>query len=341
MFVARCFGGIKSCKLFRIRNFYQLSKLYLKTSYFDGSEVDTLWVENVNDFGGFETDVTNQTGFVRQLVVTKCYLKTLRMHTIGTFDRLQSVQVTWSGLAEIEPESFGECCRGLHSLSLANNLLTVLSELSFHGLATLEHLDLSHNPLEWLESGLFDPVRTTLRRLDLKATRLKRLNDTLVSMSVLSDLILADTSELEATNTLEVIVANAPRLQYLDLSSSRVLKQHRTLNPLLDKLDTLLSDADPPLIDLKFIDLSNSWSVYLNDSLFRASFGRKGQCLWRTLLERVFIKLDASHPCDCTLFYFYRNLANYYFPLTNLSWTEVLFLTSTFILSLHFISQNI
>lgn len=258
------------------------------------------------------------------MLITKCYLKTLRLHTIGTFNSLESLQVTSSGLAEIESDSLGECCRGLKTLNLANNLLTALSELSFHGLTSLEYLNLENNPLELLDPGLLDPLRASLIRLDLKSTRVRHLNGTLVNMASLTDLILADTSELEYTpDTLDVIFVNSPRLEYLDLSSSRlVTSQSTALNRLLDKLDELIAEPYASR-SLKFIDLSRSSGVYLNDTQFRASFGRRGQCLWRGLLDRVFVRLDANHPCDCTLFYFYRNLGKYQFPMMNFSWTEV------------------
>lgn len=306
-----------------MRNFYQLSKLYLKTSYFEGSEIDTLWIENVNDFGGFEADLTNQTGYVRNLVVTKCYMKTLRMQTMGvTFGgALESLQVTWSGVSEIESRSFQDCCHELKSLNLGNNLLTVLSSSSLRGLSSLEHLTVESNPIEWLEPAVFDSVRSTLRRLNLMSTQIKWLNETFKSMNALNDLMLGETRELEFDN-LDVILLNAPRLEYLDLSSSGVLRKHRTLNPLIDKLSSLLIDPESNR-DLKFIDLSNSWSISLNDSQFRASFGRRGQCLWRSLLDKVFVRLNPNHPCDCTLFYFYRNLINYHFPVMNFTWAQV------------------
>lgn len=246
------------------------------------------------------------------------------MHTIGAFDSLRSVQLTWTGLTEIEPDSFGECCHGLRALNLANNLLVSLNELSLNGLTFLESLSLENNPLEWLDPGVFDPARSSLIRLNLKSTRIKNINEGIFNnMAALTDLILANTNELElADDTLEVILSNSPRLEYLDLSASRVLSHEPTLNPLLDKLDELMSQPYAPR-DLKFIDLTASASVFLNDTQFRASFGRRGQCLWRSLLDRVFVRLDSNHPCDCTLFYFYRNLINYNFPIMNYSWAEV------------------
>lgn len=312
-----------------MRNFYQLAKLYLKTSYFEGSDIETLWIENVNDFGGFESDtllaangnVTGTSSKVHNIVITKCYIKTLKPTSIGAFKGLHSVQITLSGLTEVEPESFSECCRGLRSLNLGSNLLAGLGSLSLAGLTSLQYLSLENNPLDWMEPGLFDSSRTTLKRLNLKSTQIKWLNGTYRGMSALSDLVLAETTHLDLDN-LDVIFLNSPRLEYLDLSSSALLKRYRTLNPLLDKLSFLLLDAESNL-ELKYIDLSNSWSIYLNDSQFRDSFGRRGQCLWRSVLDRVFVKLDSNHPCDCTLFYFYRNLINYHFPVMNFSWAEV------------------
>lgn len=297
----------------------------MKTSYFEGSEIETLSIENVNDFGGFESDTiitTNlSTTHIKNLAISKCYLKTLSAQTIGNFNGLISVSLTWSGLAQIEPNSFIHCCNRLKYLDLSNNLIHALTADAFVGLDSLEHLVLDNNPLEFLEQQsaeiVFNTFSTSLVKLSLRSTPIQWLlnnSTTTTTMLALKELHLADTNRLDALN-LKHLLRNAPSLEYLDLAASNVIKSHVTLNGLVSKLAAIMNGGGN--MNLRFVDLSNPWSVYLNDSQFRESFSRHGQCLWRGLLNQVFVKLDANHPCDCTLFYFYRNLINYYFPILN------------------------
>ena len=282
----------------------------MRTSYFSDSEIDNL-VISYTSFKGFILDTNTDNIRIKNIIIDSCFIKVVNFQTIGNFDSLRGLQIKNSGVRHISGSVFEYCCKNIQRLYLDNNLLEIVENGILNGLTQLYYLNLAENPLEYMETNAFDSIRPSLKKLNLKSTSLMSLEDFYHDMNNLNELILTETRRLSLLNT-RIILLNSPRLQYLKLDESSLVSKFANLNTFFDDFELNLPDQT----SLKYLDAS-AYGIHLDESVFFQKFNQSKNCLWATLLKETFVKVDPNHPCNCGLFYIYRNLTRFSFPFLN------------------------
>ena len=312
-----CFANIQKCKVLELANFYNSKSVYLHTSMFKGSFIENL-VISYSTFDGFNSDLDSRSDEtqIKNIIIDNSNINILGFNTIGKFYMLEGVEIQNSGVVLVAGEALYKCCEYIKYLLLNNNQIKTITSNTFKELYYLLYLSLANNPLETIEPSAFDSFRKFLIKLNLESTSLASLNGSFYDMQLLRDLILSNTNYL-SFGDIKVILENAPSLQYLNLANSGIVKNATSLNDLLDEIDANIKSQqqknDYALTDLNYIDVSTS-GVHLNENKFRDSFERNRNCLWEKLLSRTFIKVHSEHPCNCALFFLYRNITKFNFP---------------------------
>ncbi|CAH8624137.1 unnamed protein product [Heterobilharzia americana] len=143
------------------------------------------------------------------------------------------------------------CCANLRELRLDSNILTVLDTDSLVGLSRLEILDLRNNPLQQLDSAVFNPCASTLVNLrmshDDQATFGGFQSPSPKLFSRLSRLNTLEMIELKLTNLASDVFEGLDSLKVLSLRGNRLIQ--------------LPPDVFSPLTQLKYLDLSANWLV--------------------------------------------------------------------------------
>jgi hypothetical protein len=284
---------------------------------FKGSFIENL-VISYSTFDGFNSDLDSRSDEtqIKNIIIDNSNINILGFNTIGTFYMLEGVEIQNSGVVRVESEALHKCCEYIKYLLLNNNQIKSITSKTFKELYYLLYLSLANNPLETIEASAFDSFRKFLIKLNLKSTSLASLNGSFYDMQLLRELILSNTNYL-SFGDIKVILENAPSLQYLNLGNSGIVKNATSLNDLLDEIDANINRQqqkdDYALTDLNYIDVSTS-GVHLSEKKFRDSFERKRNCLWEKLLSKTFIKVHPEHPCNCALFFLYRNITKFNFP---------------------------
>ncbi len=322
----RCFSNIKKCKLLSLNNFIDGSALDLKTSMFTGSYIETLFIKFSNYNGirddsnsSIGNDASNASIFIKNFIIDSCYINKIDKNTLGHFESLKNAQIQNSNVESIEKDSFADCCSNLVQLHLnANSIKTLMGRDTFKYLNNLLYLDLDSNPLALISKRVLNPIRPTLKKLNLKSTNLISINEAFYDMFPLEELILSNMPDFEIDN-LYSIITSAPNLKYLDLNQNNMIVKSQNLNAILDKVDYLLDGENRTL---SFIDISYQ-NVSIDENAFKEAFDRSGLCLWRNVLDNIFVQVDPDHECNCGLFFLYRNILKFSFPyntiVTNIS----------------------
>jgi hypothetical protein len=305
----KCFNNIKNCKLLILTNF--LNKIDLKASQFLNSNIETLMI-TFSNYNGIRYDLFSKTSTsIQNIILDYCYIDKINQNTFGSFNSLTKAVVQNSNVELIERNAFQFCCSNLEQLHLNNNQIKVLTGRNiFKGLNNLVYLNLESNPIEKIDRYLFDSFRSTLKKLNLGSTNLIQLNDFYYDLFEIEELVLSRTPYLDMKN-IDFIFKNSPKLTYLDLKESNMIKQSSNLNNIFDKLESIIKYQKDKM--LKFIDLSY-YDINIDDEIFTWSFYQNDLCLWNNLLNSTFIIVNENHECNCGLFYLYRNLLNYDFP---------------------------
>lgn len=287
--------------------FKNIRNLILFTSLFESSTIKTIQIE-----------YSNVTKFIRDskfeeidnLIIDNCVVDELfKTESISGFQTIDNIQIKNSGLTFLKPKLFSNCCKYLKQLQLNNNRINIIDQFTFKGLFGLQYLNLANNPLQSIETNAFSSFTHSLKKINLKSTKLDSMKNILKNMTTLKEVILSDTKSLQLKD-LRTILTDSKRIEYLDLENSNILLNSNQINYFLNELDSILNSTETTLFYLN----ARANDFNLNDFIFNKTFADSGTCLWLNL-QYTFIRVNEDQECYCSLFYLYKNITNFNFPI--------------------------
>jgi hypothetical protein len=269
--------------------------LSLNTSMFQDSTIETIQIVNSNLIGFINDSISEK---IQNLIVDTCFVDTLMSSSanINGFQQIINIQIKNSGLTSLKTNLFAECCTHLKELRLNNNLLESIQLSSLNGLNSLEFLDLSRNPIKFIDSRAFLSFEHSLRSLNLNQIRMTLLEESLFhNLTSLEEISLAQSS---ITNLWPI----SNQIKYLDLANSKLVTSATDLNTVLDSVNQTTNGR------LFYLNLNGN---YLDEKKFFLSYNKY---LWYNL-ETTFVHLNEDHECSCAMFYLYINMSRFNFPI--------------------------
>jgi hypothetical protein len=228
----------------------------------------------------------------------------------SVFKQIENLEIKNSGLKTINIFS-DECCFFLKQLQITDNLIKNITKNTFKSLTNLKYLNLNNNPIESIEESSFQAFKNSLKKLSLNSIKLDSMDNLLKNMSTLNELFTSDTFYLDSSD-LETILKDLKDLKYLDISNSNMISSN-SLNEFLDETNYFLNSSRQR--HLFYLDARKN-NIFINNHVFNDKYADIGNCLWDNL-KNIFIRINADQECKCSLFYLYKNLTRFNFPVKN------------------------
>ena len=311
------------CKELKFTNFLPTSYLSLSSKMFANSFIQQLYITESN-FTGFtidsDDDVEEELGFFETLIIEDCFLNgRLNKYVLGKFTGCYNLYIINSAIEIIESNTFDNYEpteeNGIKQLFMNDNLITKLA--AFKHLSKLEFLSLDNNPLVEIDKGAFEIFRFSLQKLSLKFSKLDNFINFYPEMPEMKELILSNNDYANIYDLRHVFV-NSPKLMFLDLSNMKMIATNGVLN-IFELIDSLIGKSS---VNLKYIDIrtQNDNDSFIDENEFFARFSKYiANTYLESLLSNTFIRMNSNHPCNCAIFYLYKNFLRYEVPIENLN----------------------
>jgi len=290
------FKGLSALKL----HLNNISNEYLLNTMFDESRIVELLIENMHSFIGFLDSNNFPSGhLLNRFVAIRSYkIDALCSHALPSFvDQEIFSEITikkCSTLKSIRPFTFFKYPH-LKQLFLASNSFTTLNKNSLSHLTELELLDLSYNPIDSIEDMSFKDL-SSLKRLYLESTLIKVIQqNTLTGLVTLNELKFSNTKSLTLIDA-EAFKSFTNTLKHLSLKNTNV--------SLIESV-MVLSDVWLAYLNLNSLNLESTLTY---EQLQINSNNRTVLCkLKRYLNSATLVHLQRSQPCDCLIYFIYRD----------------------------------
>ncbi|CAF0883959.1 unnamed protein product [Brachionus calyciflorus] len=287
------FRGLKALQL----NLDNLTNQFLSNSLFDFSVISELNIENSDNFIGFidqGPSLPNGKLLKKFSVIRSYKIDTLCSHSLPAFVDVElfseiSIRKCYN-IKNITAYTFFKY-RHLKSLILSSNCFDKIDKDSFRFLTQLEILDLSSNPLVYLEDGIFQDL-SSLKKLILESTSIKGINEfTLKGLNSLVDLRISKSIELSFIH--ENAFRDAKKsLREIHLKDTSIRILNTIPNSWLTYLNLELLNLDSNTINEEFSMDSN-----LQKEIF---------CKIKKFLPRdTLISLQRNQSCNCLIYFLY------------------------------------
>ena len=311
-----------NCKELKFTNMFSNKFLSLNTKMFYNSNIKQLVITQTNFTGFVIDDEINygfDVGFLETLLFDNCLLNAkINKNLIGNFYSLSNLYVVNSGIEIIDMDVFNNYSddnnhNKIKQFVLDNNLIKKIDLLDTHILSELEYLSINNNPLVELGKATFGVFSQTLKKLDLRSTNIANFEIFYPIMPNIEEIMLGNNHYINTSDILHLI-RNSPKLNYFDLTNTNMILKSNLLN-VLEQIDGLLLKTKQNLI--KYLDirsLNDEYGVIENSDFFERISKYEKDGYLNNLLTNTFIRVNANHPCNCALFYLYRNIFRYEIP---------------------------
>jgi hypothetical protein len=318
-----------NCKQLRFTNMLSNRFLSLNSKMFYNSNIKQLVITQSN-FTGFVIDEyindDFDVGYLETLLFDNCFLNTkINKNLIGNFYSLENLYILNSGIEIIETDLFDDYSETddentIKQFVLDDNLIKRFDLLDSSKLSKLEYLSLNSNPLVEFGKATFFVFSQSLKKLSLYSTNIAKFDQFYPKMPNVVEIILGNNHYINISDVLHLI-RNTPKLTFFDLKNTNMVLKNDILN-LLEAIDRLLLKTEQNLIKYMDIRSLNEEDGFIEDSDFfnRIKKYEKNAYL-NNLLTKTFIRVNQNHPCNCALFFLYKNVFRYEVPsesVTNL-----------------------
>ena len=290
------FKGLSALK-FHLNN---ISNEYLLNTMFDESRIVELLIENMHNFIGFLDFNNFPSGhLLNRFVAIRSYkIDSLCSHALPSFvhqEFFSEISIKkCSTLKAIKPFTFFKYPH-LKQLFLTSNSFTSIYKNSLSHLTQLELLDLSYNPIDSIEDMSFKDL-SSLKRLYLESTLIKVIQqNTLTGLVALSDLKFSKTKSLQLIDAV-AFKSFANTLKYLSLKDTNV----SLIESVMIKSEAWLEDLSLHSLNLESSLTYEQFELNSNNKTILCK-------LKRYLTSATLIHLQRSQPCNCLVYFIYRD----------------------------------
>ena len=309
-----------NCKELQFSNMYSDKFLNLNTKMFHNSFIQQLIIKQSN-FTGFifdDSTIDDSYGYLKSLVFENCFLNAkFNKFLIGFFQGLSNLYVINSGIEIIETSLFDNYANNtdnkIKQLVFVNNLITQFDLLDNTYLSELEYLNLDMNPLVTFGKATFSVFSQNLKKLSLQSTNVAFFENFYPIMPIVEEIILRNNDYVNLSD-ISHIMKNTPNLKYFDLSNTNMIEKILLLD-LLELIDGEMVKTQEGLMFADFSSTNNEDGIIEDKEFFiRISKYNKNMYL-SSLLTNTFVRVNQNHPCNCAIFYLYRNILRYRIPI--------------------------